>query len=108
MNRIKVLRNEQGMRQADLAARLNITTATVSKYELGQRDIDSATLLRLCDIFDCSADYLLGRSEYRSSQFSEMELGIISAYRKADDHVKDLVRLALDPYWEEKQSAKAI
>lgn len=108
VNRIKALRQEKGLKQADLAALLNITKATVSKYELGQRDIDSETICRLCDVFMCSSDYLLGRSDIKKPELTEMEASVLLAYRKADDHVKDLVRLALDPYWQEKQSEKVI
>ena len=50
MNRIRDLRLQRGMNQAELAALLNCTTATVSKYELEQRSIDAPTILRLMDI----------------------------------------------------------
>lgn len=108
VNRIKELRTEKGLKQGDLAVLLNVTKATVSKYELGQRDIGSETIGRLCEIFGCTADYLLGLSDLQRSELSEMEISVLLAYRKADEHVKDLVRLALDPYWQEGQSAKAI
>lgn len=108
VNRIKELRTEKGLKQGDLAALLNVTKATVSKYELGQRDIGSETIGRLCEIFECSADYLIGRADIKKPDLSEIEKSVLLAYRKADDHVKDLVRLALDPYWEEGRSEKAI
>lgn len=108
VNRIKELRTEKGLKQGDLAVLLNVTKATVSKYELGQRDIGSETIGRLCEIFGCTADYLLGLSDLQRPELSEMEISVLLAYRKADEHVKDLVRLALDPYWQEGQSAKAI
>lgn len=108
VNRIKELRTEKGLKQGDLAVLLNVTKATVSKYELGQRDIGSETIGRLCEIFGCTADYLLGLSDLQRPELSDAETSILLAYRKADEHVRDLVRLALQPYWEEEQSETAI
>lgn len=63
MNRIKILRIERGLSQAALAKQLGCAAATVSKYELEQRDLDTPTINRLCDIFECTSDYLLGRTD---------------------------------------------
>ena len=108
MNRLKDLRLQKRMKQADLAKLLNCSPTTISNYEVGLRDIDSATICRFCEIFDCSADYLLGLSDLQKPEISEPEISVLLAYRKADEHVRDLVRLALQPYWEEERSAKAI
>lgn len=108
LNRIKELRTAAEMKQSDLAVLLSTTNTAISKYELGQRDLSSEMICRLCEIFDCTADYLLGRSEIKTTELSEQETSVLMAYRKADDHVKDLVRLALDPYWEKGRSEKAI
>lgn len=108
MNRIKELRIAAGMKQADLAEKISTTYTTVSKYELGQRDLGVDTITTLCRIFDCSSDYLLGLSDLKNQDLSPFETALLLAYRKSDDHTKDLVRLALEPYWEEKQSVAAI
>ena len=42
---------------------VNCATATISKYELGQRKLPQTTIERLCSIFSCSSDYLLGLAE---------------------------------------------
>ena len=63
MNRIEELRRENNMRQADLAAILNVKPQSVSRYERGDHNIDMDTICRLCDIFGCTADYLLCRSD---------------------------------------------
>ena len=108
MNRIRTLRQRAGMKQAELAEILSCSNTAVSKYELGQLDLGVETITALCRVFDCSADYLLGLSDLQKPELSEPEISMLLAYRKADEHVRDLVRLALDPYWEEKQSAEAI
>lgn len=108
MNKIKQLRLAKGMKQAELAYLLNCTTATVSKYELSQRDIDSMTINRLCDIFGCTADYLLGRSDLETPELTEDETRILRALRRCDDRAMDMVKTALRPFMEERSEETAI
>lgn len=63
MNRIKELRTAAGMKQSELASLLHIGRTAISNYEVGIRTIDTEMINRLCEIFDCSADYLLCRSD---------------------------------------------
>ncbi len=108
MTRIRELRLARGWTQDDLAARLNARRQTVSNYETGFRGIDADTICRLCDIFDCTADYLLGRSPIGGMHLTPEEESIIIAHRRADDRAKDMVRLALDPFWQDESSATEI
>ena len=105
MNRIKELRVASEMRQEDLAQHLNVSKVTVSRYELEQRQLDPATIHQLCDLFGCTADYLLGRSEARSPEISQEELRLLLAWREAPDHVKDAIRLLLAPPSKEEKTA---
>lgn len=67
MNRLKELRKETGKKQDELAARLGVTRQAISRYEKGERDLDTDTIRRLCEIFGCTSDYLLGLSDRRSA-----------------------------------------
>lgn len=98
MNRIKELRAREGLKQADLAKLLNITANAVSNYEVGIRDIDSGTICRLCDIFDCTADYLLGRSSRPDPELSPEEEQLLTAWAAAPDEIRAIVATALGPY----------
>lgn len=98
MNRLKQLRAAQGLSQAKLGEMLNCTDVTVSRYETGQRDIDSATICKLCEIFGCSADYLLGRSDLPTGGPSEEEQALILAFRRADPNLQEAVRHILAPF----------
>lgn len=98
MNRIKELRIQNGWRQQDLAARLNTNQQTVGRYETGVRGLDVETIFRLCEIFDVSADYLLGRAALPSPELSEEETELVLAFRRADDRSREMVRLALAPF----------
>ena len=106
MNKIKEMRLKKGLKQSELAGLLNCTAATVSKYELGQREIDSFTICHLCEIFGCTADYLLGRSSLPTAELSEEESRLLQAYRRGDDRARDMVRLALEPFVQEAGSSE--
>ncbi len=105
MNRLRELRSARGWRQADLAQILSTKPQTVSRYEKGDRDIDSETVCRLCDIFGCTADYLLGRSELPNNEISDEEAELVLAFRRADDRAREMVRLALAPFTGEATTA---
>ena len=98
MNRVRELRQGMGWLQSDLAARLNTKPQTVSRYERGDRGLDVETILALCEIFGCTADYLLGRSPMPSPELSEEEAELVLAFRRADDRSREIVRLTLGPF----------
>lgn len=64
-NRLKRLREEKELLQRDIAKMLNISASAYGYYEQGKRDPDTTTLHRLAEIFGCTTDYLLGKSDYR-------------------------------------------
>ena len=107
MNKIRELRTSKSMSQSDLGAILNCAAITISRYETGQRDIDSTTIGRLCDVFNCTADYLLGRSELPTPKISADEALLLQAYRRADGRARDMVDLALAPFAQDGSSETA-
>ena len=92
MNRIRELRELQDWTQEELGQKLNVGKGAVSRYEMEKRQLDPATICLLCDLFDCSADYLLGRSDIRKPEVSEYEIRLIEAFRAADPDLQDLIR----------------
>lgn len=95
MNRIRELRKTNGWLQSDLAVRINTTQQSVGRYETEQRQLDPVTINKLCDVFGCTADYLLGRSEQAAPELSEEEYRLVAAFRAADEDAQALVLLAL-------------
>lgn len=57
---LKKAREDKRLTQADVANTLNISASTIGMYEQGRRDPDTDTLRKLAQIYDVSADYLLG------------------------------------------------
>ena len=61
--RIVTLRNYEGWSQRELAKRLNLKTHTMVVYwETGRTEPSASNLKLLADVFNVSADYLLGRT----------------------------------------------
>lgn len=80
MNRIRELRRQVGWLQSDLAEHLNTTQQSVARYEKGDRGLDVETIFKLCDIFGCTADYLLGRSPVRSFSLTDAEAQLLQGF----------------------------
>lgn len=66
MNRLKKLRIEKGLLQADIAKVIEKSDRLVGFYEAGERDMSTETLSMLADFFGVSIDYLLGKSDIRN------------------------------------------
>ena len=64
VTKIKKLREERGLTQVDVANAVGVNYRTIGQYERGVNEPDIATIKKLCDFFDVSADYLLGLKEY--------------------------------------------
>lgn len=62
-DRLKELREDQGMTQTDLANLLNISRTSISGYETEANDPSIDILIKIADIFNVSLDYLLGRTK---------------------------------------------
>ena len=62
-DRIKSLRLQHNLTQNDLAEKIKVNKQTISQYERGVRRPDFDTLNELCDFFNVSSDFLLGKSD---------------------------------------------
>lgn len=95
-SRLKSLRNEKDMTQEEMSTATHINRATIASWETGRAVPDSETIKSLADFFDCSADYLLGRSDVRNP------IETIAAHRSDDpmDELPEDARRSLEEYKE--------
>jgi len=63
--RIRDLRNDKDLSQADIAKVLDMSQTGYSKYETGENDIPTRVLLILADFYGVSVDYLLSRTDVK-------------------------------------------
>lgn len=73
--RLKNLREEKKILAKELATTLNVEPATITNWEKGKRFPREDMLIKIADFFDCTTDYLLGRTDNRSSiiYFGELD-----------------------------------
>ena len=62
--RLLDLRKQHNLTQRDVADYLGIAQPSYLPYENGKAEPTLENLAKLADLFDVSADYFLGRSEY--------------------------------------------
>ena len=87
MNRIKQLCSRDGITQKELASYVGRAPSAVSGWATGKYDIDTESLFRMADLFDCSIDYLLGRDfeakkeAPQAAELSGMEETVLILFR---------------------------
>ena len=60
--RIRDMREDKDLTQQKIADILLCDQSLYSKYEIGEREIPLALLVKLADFYDTSLDYLVGRT----------------------------------------------
>ena len=76
--RLRFLRKQADLTQQQLADSVFLNKQTISQYELGKRQPDYEKLERLCDYFNVTSDYLLGKSNLTVRIVDTEELGLLN------------------------------
>lgn len=64
--KLRMLRKERGLTQAELAQALNTTIGTIQQYELGKREPNFRAIIRIENFFGVTASYLMDEIEENS------------------------------------------
>ena len=107
MNRLRDLREDNDLLLTDVAIKIGTSSMSISRYEREESALTPDLINKFCNLYNVSADYLLGRSPLMRMELTPEEESTVLALRRADDHTRDLVRLALEPYWQEGSSGTA-
>jgi transcriptional regulator with XRE-family HTH domain len=73
--RLKQLRAEKEISQEELGKILNISTSMVGMYETDVRNPSFDVLIKIANFFDCTTDYLLGRTDTKKFSVSDIIIG---------------------------------
>ena len=65
-SRIKLLREEKGLKQEELAKILSIAPSTIGMYERDAREPNDEIKIKMAEYFGVSIDFLLGKSDVRN------------------------------------------
>ena len=90
MYRIKQLREEKGLSQRALAQKIGVSFKAVNFWESGKVEPSAKYICALADVFECTCDYLLGRSDDLGNvnvmrELSEEEKLLLGLYSKLDN-----------------------
>ena len=58
-SRIKLLREELGLKQEELAKKLSVSPSAIGMYERDLREPNNELIIKIADFFNVSLDYLL-------------------------------------------------
>ena len=81
--RIKELRIKRNLSQKDLADILDLSPSIISAYETGERTPSVDNIISLSYFFNCTTDYLLGKSSEAPAEVYDVFSGLTSAQKKA-------------------------
>jgi transcriptional regulator with XRE-family HTH domain len=97
-NRLKELRKEKKLSQDDLGEVMNISGRTISYFEAGERSPSPEILNKLADVFNVSVDYLLGRTNLRTSDAEQILLSVKDLPEQAINEIKDHIKYIRHKY----------
>lgn len=87
--RIRKLRLSHSWSQTELARRIGVNKSVISFYELGSRFPTYENLLRLCDVFGVTTDFLLRGNEAENMNIDHLPPDQIHALRTIITALKD-------------------
>lgn len=88
--RLVKLRSEKGLTQQKLADALDVSKSTISLYETGDTVPDAKNIVRLCNIFGVSCDYLLCQTNYRRPKDERLTIEEMGYSEKAAQKLNNL------------------
>lgn len=100
-DRLKELREKRELLGKDLAKIMGVEPATITNWEKGNRFPKYDVLIKIADYFDCSLDYLLGRTNDNSeniysrnlhSQTIKIKVNKELIYDLTDKEVENIIR----------------
>lgn len=88
-DRLRELRTKHNYTHEKLSELLDAGIRMIARYESGITDPSGDVISRMADIFDVSADYLLGRTDdaspcYQPKDLTPKEWEILAALRRGD------------------------
>lgn len=91
-NNIQKIRKENNLTQQQLAKKLNTAQSNLCGWEKGKWQPDMESIKKMCEILNCSSDYLIGITSYEKNTnqskeniFSQEQKNLIEKIKKLND-----------------------
>ncbi|MEM6282988.1 MAG: helix-turn-helix transcriptional regulator [Chloroflexota bacterium] len=107
--RLRELRRAVGLNQDELGEKIGASYQQISRIERGESNPTPETLVALAQVFNVSADYLLGLSDEPNllpETLTEEERALILLFRAQDDESRWRGMRVLRALWSESNDQK--
>jgi len=94
---LKALMDSRGLNGKDFASTVGLAPTTVTRY-LTERSPDITALWRICDCYDVSLDWLVGRETSRYSAIPDESKHMLELYTVASPADKQVIDMILKRY----------
>lgn len=98
---LKKLRQEKKLTQEELAIKINSSRSNIANYENNNNMPSVEILERLSEIFDVSADYLLGKSE--TIKLSDEDIKFMKNIKKLSETEKEIIRNTMEAFLDKQE-----
>lgn len=88
-NRIKLLREELGLKQDELAKKISVSPSAIGMYERNLREPNNELTLKFAEFFNVSADYLLGKTDVRKPDNSKFKIPVLGIVKAGYDYLAE-------------------
>lgn len=113
-NILKKLRQDNNMTQDELAKKIDTSRSNIANYENGKNMPSVDILEKLSKLFDCTTDYLLGKSDIRNPEKTQEDpLGLAKIgfsmenytplTEKQKEQIRDLLEIILKDNKKDKE-----
>lgn len=99
MNRLKELRLEAGESQEYVGTLIGVSGQAIGQYESEKRDLSPDKILKLSEHYNCSTDYLLGKSEIRNPEkvdIDDINVAFSSGIKGLNDTNKAIIKSTIE------------
>lgn len=97
--RIATIRKANKFTQERLAELLDVTPKHISHVENGTSSLSLKSLLKFCEYFDCSMDYLV-HGKYNSPELNKLPKDIVEILQNGNDETIELLNRYLQIFLE--------
>lgn len=103
--RLKTLRKQVKLTQAQIAEKLNISQQAYASWERAAKKPTQENLVKIAQILDVSIDYLVGNSEEKSDELDNIELLFRMNSRGLTEKEKEIFKKELIEFMEKRKKA---
>ena len=107
-DRLRKLRTSMHISQEKLGELCGVSRSTIANYEVHRNMPDDIIKYKLCEIFDCSMDYLMCRTDKKSteSELDDEDINFVKNIKKLDETNKMIIKNTIEALFDKQEKDK--